>query len=281
MEVKISTTVLENRNFKYKEMLFVVFLLPLLTYSICNGTKRRKVVTPHFIHKEGREGAASFFLFLLSSSPFFSSSLSFTRPKLLCIKTTTTMLENTKLLVIPDLNKFISSLDCSETVDIITNKPLNDYQVPLTEKTLLVSLLSCTEISNRVQLMLTPDYLIFCSNDNRLLYNATPIKHVSIQTARSDNELIGEYSFQLLIHTQKLFTMVSKFQDERNMWLGIDKNNNSDTAKSFSSWRPLKDVAEIYNATPKFRIDATQPIDVKDARTEETLSSVSSFDEEG
>jgi hypothetical protein len=180
------------------------------------------------------------------------------------------MIEDSSLTV-PNMDNFMPNLDCSKAVDVINEKQ-TDYKFQGTTKVLLSSLLICTEISKRVRLTLTADHLIFCSGNNEesnyLLYNPIQIKHISIRTIRAENEIIGEYTIQFLIQKQKLFTMISKSKEERNMWLGIDKNSNT-KSQSFSTWKPLNDIVEFRcnSSSSKFRSDTPQPIRTHDIFT--------------
>lgn len=198
------------------------------------------------------------------------------------------MTDNTSIIS-PDMENPMYNLDCSQAVDIINEKRTQNFDLTELGNVLLSSLLFCPEISKRLQLTLTTDHLIFCSenneNNNYLIYNPIQIKYISIRTVCTENDLIGEYSFQFLIQKQKLLTMASKSIEERNMWLGkYDKNS-----QSFSSWKPLSNIVEYYNmcrnsAISKYRNKTPEPIRTNDIFTistdqSEGISPLNSSDE--
>lgn len=144
---------------------------------------------------------------------------------------------------------FHTKINCDSVVDILNDKPIQNYQLSKLDKILLCDTFKCTELSKRVQLVLTINHLVLCCPENNdLLYPPVDIKDISIRTIHIDRELIGEYNIQLWINQQRLFTFTAKSKQERNTWLGIDINSSikkSDTVAV--SWIPLLDIVEKYD----------------------------------
>lgn len=190
-----------------------------------------------------------------------------------------------------DLDNFFSQLDYTKVVDILSDQEIPNYTLPTIPKVLLCNSFICTDISKRVQLVLSTDSLIFCSQDinkkDYLLYTPVQINNISIRTIHSDRELIGEYNMQLWVQKQKLFTLKSKSKQERNMWLGLDEN--SSIKDHPPSWIPLSDIVNKYDirrrSTAKFKSSAPKPIRTTDFFTvftepSDVISPLVSSDEE-
>jgi hypothetical protein len=181
---------------------------------------------------------------------------------------------------------FLTKINFDSVVDILNDKPIQNYQLSKLDKILLCDTFKCTELSKRVQLVLTINHLVFCCPEkNDLLYPPVDIKDISIRTIHIDRELIGEYNIQLWISQQKLFTFTAKSKQERNTWLGIDINSSikkSDTVAV--SWIPLLEIVEKYyiRRQPKARTKSVRAQDIFTFYTDQTgeISPLVSSDEE-
>ncbi|KAG2232672.1 hypothetical protein INT48_006851 [Thamnidium elegans] len=151
------------------------------------------------------------------------------------------------------MESFHTQVDCSNVVNVLTEKAIPNFQMQPLPKVLLCDTFNCDELSKRVQLILTVDHLYFCAvQDNKkynLLFQPLETKVISIRTIHTDRELIGEYNVQLWFQKQKLFTMKANTKEERNMWLGIESNSSNGGAKEqlLLSWEPLKDIVAKYD----------------------------------
>jgi hypothetical protein len=153
-----------------------------------------------------------------------------------------------------NLDSFHAQVDCSKVVDVLSDKPISNYQLQSLSKVLLCDTFHCSELSKRVRLILTVNNLIFYSveEDNNkdlkytLLFTPVPTKYISIRTVHTDRELIGEYNVQFWIQKQKLFTMKSNSKEDRNMWLGLDINSST-RDQSLLYWMPLIDTVATYD----------------------------------
>ncbi|GAN04948.1 hypothetical protein MAM1_0077d04415 [Mucor ambiguus] len=153
---------------------------------------------------------------------------------------------------------FHTKINCSSVVNVLSDTPIQNYQLSKLDKILLCDTFNCTELSKRVQLILTINHLVFCCPEkNDLLYPPIDINDISIRTIHIDRELLGEYHVQFWISQHRLFTFTAKSKQERNTWLGLDINSNikkSDTVAV--SWTPLLVIVEKYDIRRQSRAPA-------------------------
>ncbi|CAO0791506.1 unnamed protein product [Mucor circinelloides] len=153
---------------------------------------------------------------------------------------------------------FHTKINCSSVVDVLSDTPIQNYQLSKLDKILLCDTFNCTELSKRVQLILTINHLVFCCPEkNDLLYPPIDINDISIRTIQIDRELLGEYHIQLWISQHRLFTFTAKSKQERNTWLGLDINSNVKKADTVAvSWTPLLAIVEKYDIRRQSRAPA-------------------------
>jgi hypothetical protein len=153
-----------------------------------------------------------------------------------------TLLQANQLLdaIMPQNAVHFTLIDSTKAVDVLSGNPIHYQMTPL-KNVLLCNTFNCTEMSKRVQVTLTVDRLVLCSDENSLIFAPIDIKDVSIRTVHTDRELVGEYNIQFSILKQKTLTMKANSKEERNMWLGLDKNSSLKD-KAVSSWLPLDDI---------------------------------------
>lgn len=144
---------------------------------------------------------------------------------------------------------FHTKINCSAVVDVLSDTPIQNYQLSKLDKILLCDTFNCTELSKRVQLILTINHLVFCCPEkNDLVYPPIDINDISIRTIHIDRELLGEYHVQLWISQHRLFTFTAKSKQERNAWLGLDINSNVKKSDTIAvSWTPLLAIVEKYD----------------------------------
>lgn len=176
------------------------------------------------------------------------------------------MINNSLSPVKLDPTFFHTKLNCDSVVDILNDKPIQKYQLPKLDKTLLRDTFNCTELSKRVQLVLTINHLVFCCPEkNDLLFPAIDINNIAIRTIHIDRELIGEYHIQLWISQQRVFTFAAKSKQERNTWLGIDINSSVKKTDALAiSWTPLLNIVEKYNTKKPQRAPTVKSIRTQD-----------------
>ncbi|KAL9555833.1 hypothetical protein MBANPS3_002170 [Mucor bainieri] len=170
---------------------------------------------------------------------------------------TSLMIENS----LPPVNldpSFHTKINCSSVVDVLSDTPIQNYQLSKLDKILLCDTFNCTELSKRVQLILTLNHLVFCCPEkNDLLYPPIDINDISIRTIHIDRELLGEYHVQLWISQHRLFTFTAKSKQERNTWLGLDINSSVKKSDAVAvSWTPLLAIVEKYDIRRQSRAPA-------------------------
>ncbi|KAL7319995.1 hypothetical protein PS15m_003068 [Mucor circinelloides] len=181
---------------------------------------------------------------------------------------------------------FHTKINCSSVVDVLSDTPIQNYQLSKLDKILLCDTFNCTELSRRVQLVLTINHLVFCCPEkNDLLYPPIDINDISIRTIQIDRELLGEYHIQLWISQHRLFTFTAKSKQERNTWLGIDINSNVKKADTVAvSWTPLLAIVEKYDIRRQSRapVKSIRTQDIFTFYTDQTgeISPLVSSDEE-
>ncbi|KAK4516381.1 uncharacterized protein ATC70_011352 [Mucor velutinosus] len=265
---KLISTKLESTECNLKDILkqlISAIKLPYLTFSenyINNLNQRQDILCApsiqQFLNDIGKEKEMS--LEMLFSAPLqqirFYKSL-FNKPHSSIDQPTlvqanqlfdSLMIKNS----LPPVNldpSFHTKINCSSVVDVLSDTPIHNYQLSKLDKILLCDTFNCTELSKRVQLILTVNHLVFCCPEkNDLLYPPIDINDISIRTIHIDRELLGEYHVQLWISQHRLFTFTTKSKQERNTWLGLDMNSNVKTSDTVAvSWAPLLAIVEIYD----------------------------------
>ncbi|CEP14894.1 hypothetical protein [Parasitella parasitica] len=160
---------------------------------------------------------------------------------------------------------FHTKINCSTVVDIVNDKPIQNYQLSKLDKILLCDTFKCAELAKRVQLVLTINHLVFCCPEkNDLLFPPVAINDIAIRTIHLDRELIGEYHIQLWINQRRLFTFTAKSKQERNTWLGIDINSSVKKSDAVAiAWIPLLTIVEKYDARRQSKTPA-KPVKTQD-----------------
>ncbi|KAI8641995.1 hypothetical protein BD408DRAFT_417185 [Parasitella parasitica] len=278
---KLTSTSIESDLGDVLKQLIASIKLPYTTFSekyINNINQRQDILcTPpiqQFLHDIGKEKEIT--LELLFSAPLqqihFYKSL-FNKPNINIDHSnlvqanqlfSSLMIKNS----LPPANLdplFHTKINCSSVVDIAKDKPIKNYQLSKLDKIVLCDTFNCTELSKRVQLVLTINHLVFCCPEkNDLLFPPVDISDIAIRTIHIDRELIGEYHIQLWVNQRRLFTFSTKSKQERNTWLGLDINSSVKKSDAIAiAWIPLLSIVEKYDVKRQSRASA-KPIKTQD-----------------
>ncbi|KAI8372051.1 hypothetical protein EDC96DRAFT_552231 [Choanephora cucurbitarum] len=193
-----------------------------------------------------------------------------------------------------ELAQFQSQVDCSQVVDLYSDKPVS-YTLELSDPNMQLVMRDSFDMlfdNNRsppmcVHLVLTTDVLIITQEINSsqfaLLYPAIPINHITVKADMIEKEAAGEYVIQLSVLGKKQITLCARSKETQNTWTGSSDSTPRTLSvaaqKKMLANKPTMDFGVRLQPLPTNARDAKKLIERKNIANIRTTDIVTFYSE--